>query len=302
MEVPEVKRLKSLEEENTRLKKLLAEAILMCDATDLSQRRASRHTDLTLSTCLYEAQRPPSDAHLSGRISELALERRHFGCRRIWQLLDREGLHVNHKPVYHLYHLSGLGVKHRRRRQSPSPLLRPASPNLTWSMDFVTDVLGTGRRIKCLTCVDDITKERLTVITAFGISDVQVTRIMDNITLFRGYPATIRTEQGPEFTCRALEQCAFEDGVELRLIQPGKPTQNRFIESFNGRFRDECLNKHGFSDIVHASKFINNWRQDYNDCRPHSALNYQTPSEFAAQWRNGKCESNKPTILTEGCI
>ncbi|GKP30646.1 transposase [Klebsiella pneumoniae] len=285
MEVPEVKRLKSLEEENARLKKLLAEAML----------------DKSLSTCRYEAHRPAADAHLSGRITELALERRRFGYRRIWQLLRREGLHVNHKRVYRLYHLSGLGVKRRRRRKGLAterlPLLRPAAPNLTWSMDFVMDALSTGRRIKCLTCVDDFTKECLTVTVAFGISGVQVSRILDSIALFRGYPATIRTDQGPEFTCRALDQWAFEHGVELRLIQPGKPTQNGFIESFNGRFRDECLNEHWFSDIVHARKIINDWRQDYNECRPHSALNYQTPSEFAARWRNEKCEG-KQTDLT----
>ncbi len=133
--------------------------MLMCDATGLSQRRACRLTGLSLSTCRYEAHRPAADAHLSGRITELVLERRRFGYRRIWQLLRREGLHVNHKRVYRLYHLSGLGVKRRRRRKGLAterlPLLRPAAPNLTWSMDFVMDALSTGRRIKCLTCVDD---------------------------------------------------------------------------------------------------------------------------------------------------
>ncbi|MBN5215522.1 IS3 family transposase [Serratia ureilytica] len=325
MEVPEVKRLKSLEEENARLKKLLAEAmldkealqvalgrkplttgqkreavVLMCDATGLSQRRACRLTGLSLSTCRYDAQRPATDAHLSGRITELALERRRFGYRRIWQLLRREGLHVNHKRVYRIYHLNGLSVKRRRRRKGLAterfPLLRPDAPNLIWSMDFVMDALANGRRIKCLTCVDDFTKECLTITAAFGISGVQVTRILDSIALFRGYPSTIRTDQGPEFTCRALDQWAFEHGVELRLIQPGKPTQNGFIESFNGRFRDECLNEHWFSDILHARKTINDWRQDYNECRPHSALNYQTPSEFAARWRNGKCEGKQTDI------
>ncbi|BBW24392.1 hypothetical protein STN0717ENT53_P11790 (plasmid) [Enterobacter kobei] len=171
--------------------------MLMCDATGLSQRRACRLTGLSLSTCRYEAHRPAADAHLSGRITELALERRRFGYRRIWQLLRREGLHVNHKRVYRLYHLSGLSVKRRRRRKGLAterlPLLRPAAPNLTWSMDFVMDALSTGRRIKCLTCVDDFTKECLTVTVAFGISGVQVTRILDSIALFRGYPATIRT-------------------------------------------------------------------------------------------------------------
>ncbi len=195
-----------------------------------------------------------------------------------------------------LYHLRGLGVKRRRRRKGLAterlPLLRPAAPNLTWSMDFVMDAFATGRRIKRLTCVDYFTKKCLTIITAFGISGVQVTRILDGIALFRGYRATIRTDQVPEFTCRALDQWAFEHGVDLRLIQPGKPTLNGSIESFNGRFRDECLNEHWFSDIVHAR----NWRQDYNECRPHSALNYQTPSEFAARWRNGKCEGKQTDI------
>ncbi|EHH4633204.1 IS3 family transposase [Escherichia coli] len=206
---------------------------------------------------------------------------------------------ISREP-YRLYHLSGLGVKRRRRRKGLAterlPLLRPAAPNLTWSMDFVMDALSTGRRIKCLTCVDDFTKECLTVTVAFGISGVQVTRILDSIALFRGYPATIRTDQGPEFTCRALDQWAFEHGVELRLIQPGKPTQNGFIESFNGRFRDECLNEHWFSDIVHARKIINDWRQDYNECRPHSTLNYQTPSEFAAGWRKGHSENEDSDV------
>lgn len=270
----------------------------MCDATGLSQRRAYGLTGLYLSTCRYEAQRAAAGAHLSGRITELALERRRFGYRRIWQRLRREGLHVNHKHVYRLYHLNGLGVRRRKGLATERlPLLRPAAPNLTWSMDFVMDALAIGRRIKCLTCVDDFTKECLTVMTvAFGVSGLQVTRILGSIALFRGYPGTIRTDQVPEFTCRALDQWAFEHGVELRLIQPGKPTQNGLIESFNGRFRDECLNEHWFSDTIHARKTINDWRQDYNECKPHSALNYQTPSEFAARWRNGEFGSKQTDI------
>jgi len=147
--------------------------MLMCEATCLSQRRACRLKGLSLSTCRYEAQRPAADAHLSGRISELALERRRFGYRHIWHLLRREGLHINHRRVYRLNHLSGLGVKRRRRRKVPAtgrlPLLRPAAPNLTWLMDFVMNALATGRRIKCLTCVDYFTKECLTITIAFGI-------------------------------------------------------------------------------------------------------------------------------------
>ena len=214
--------------------------MLVCDATGLSQRRACRLTGLSLSTCRYDAQRPVADAHLSGLITELALERRRFGYRRIWQLLRREGLHVNHKRVYRIYHLNGLSVKRRRRRKGLAterfPLLRPDAPNLTWSMDFVMDALATGRRIKCLTCVDDFTKECLTITAAFGISGVQVTRILDSIALFRGYPATIRTDQGPEFTCRALDQWAFEHGVELRLIQPGSQRRTDLLRALTDDF------------------------------------------------------------------
>ena len=164
------------------------------------------------------------------------------------------------------------------------------------------DALASGRRIKWLTCLDDFTKECLTITAAFGISGVQVACILDSIALFHGYPATIRTDQGPEFTCRALDQWAFEHGVKLRLIQPGKPTQNRFIESFNGRFRDECLNEHWFSDVLLARKIINDWRQDYNESRPHSSLDYQTPLNLqqAGEMENQKV--NKPTLLTDRCI
>lgn len=130
------------------------------------------------------------------------------------------------------------------------------------------DALANGRWIKCLTCVDDFTKECLTVIVAFGISGLQVMRIMDSIALFRGYPATIRTDKGQKFTCRALDEWAFEHCVVLRFIHPGKPTQNGFIESFNRRFRYEYLNEHCFSDVSHDRKIISEWRQDYNVCRP----------------------------------
>ncbi len=125
---------------------------------------------------------------------------------------------------------------------------------------------------------------------------MQVTRILDSIALFRGYPITIGTDQDPEFTCCALGQWAFEHGVELRFIQSGKPTQNGFIESFNRRFRDECLNEHWFRDVSHSREIIREWRQDYNECRPHSTLNYQTPSEFAAAWRKGHSESEGSDI------
>lgn len=151
-------------------------------------------------------------------------------------------------------------------------------------MDFVMDALASRRRIKCLTCVNDFAKECLTITAAFRISGVQIMRFLDSIALFPGYPTTIITEQSPKFTCRALEKWTFEHGVRLRLIQPGEPTQNGFIGIFNDRFCDDCLNEHWFSDIVHARKTNNDWPKDYSECRSHSALNYQAPSEFAVRW------------------
>lgn len=172
------------------------------------------------------------------------------------------------------------------------------TPPLTRSMNLVM-TLTNGGRIKCLTYVDDVIKKCLRIITALETSGVQVTRILDSIALFRGYPTTIRTDQGPEFTCCAQDLWASEHGVELQLIQRGKPTQNEFIESFTGRFRDKCLNEHWYSEIVHGRKIIDDWRQDYIECRPHSALDYQTPLEFSARWRIGKCEG-KQTYITNG--
>lgn len=152
-------------------------------------------------------------------------------------------------------------------------------------MDFVSDALANGRRIKVLTIVDDYSKEAVDLDADFGISGLYVTRVLDLAARFRGYPAAIRTDQGPEFTGKALDQWAYRHGVQLKMIQAGKPTQNAFIESANGRFRDECLNDHWFTTLAEARILISAWRKDYNQCRPHSALGYLTPPEFAANHR-----------------
>ncbi|EPW3766126.1 IS3 family transposase [Vibrio fluvialis] len=328
LDVSEARRLKALEDENARLKKLLAETLLDAEAlkialspkvltvedkrkavkviqksTQLSERRACLLVGIQRASLRYQPQANREDDKLQARIKELALERRRFGYRRIHRLLRREGFDVNHKRVYRLYCELGLTVSKRRRRKSQcverEPLLLPSVPNHTWSMDFVMDALSNGRRIKCLTIVDDYTKECLDIPVATGISGDEVVITLESIAAFRGYPASIRTDQGPEFTGKALDQWAYQHGVILKVIQAGKPTQNAYIESFNGKFRDECLNEHWFRDLSHARDLISLWRMDYNENRPHSALGYLTLSEFAATTRTARNSGNLTSITNE---
>lgn len=262
----------------------------MQSQTAISERQACALVGIYRSTLRYQSRLPDQDEALSSRIVELAQERRRFGYRRIHALLRREGVKVNHKRVYRLYRAAELAVKRRKRRKGVmvprEPLTLPVRRNEVWSMDFVMDSLANGRRLKVLTVVDDCTKEAVDLVADFGISGHYVTRILDQVARFRGYPKAVRTDQGPEFTGRALDQWAYQHGVQLKLIQPGKPTQNAFIESFNGKFRDECLNEHWFHTLDHARVIINQWRKDYNECRPHSMLGYKTPAEMAEILRN----------------
>lgn len=261
----------------------------MQDTTGVSQCLACRLVGISRSTLHYRSDKRDEDAQLKEQLSELAHERRRFGYRRLHALLRRSGVEVNHKRVYRLYTESGLGVKKRKRRRGIAverePLELPSGPNQVWSMDFVMDALANGRRLKTLTIVDDFTKESLDIPVAHSICGDRVVEALDRIAQFRGYPSAIRTDQGPEFTGRALDQWAYSKGVELKLIQPGKPTQNAYIESFNGKFRDECLNEHWFSSLAHARAVISKWRKDYNESRPHSSLGYMTPLEYAANYR-----------------
>ena len=261
----------------------------MQKSTKISERRACQLVGLSRTVLHYEPKSQPSNEHLQARLIELAGERRRFGYRRLHALVRREGVRANHKRIYRLYREAGLAVRRRRKRHGVAierqVLERPAGPNQVWSMDFVSDALANGRRIKVLTIVDDYSKEAIDLVADFGISGLYVTRALDQAARFRGYPKAIRTDQGPEFTGKALDQWAYRHGVQLKMIQAGKPTQNAFIESFNGRFRDECLYDHWFTTLAEARILISAWRQDYNQCRPHSALDYLTPAEFAAKHR-----------------
>jgi putative transposase len=241
---------------------------------------------LSRSVCAYRSQRQQADELLMRRLVELAGERKRFGYRRLHVLLRREGHQVNHKKTYRLYREAKLSVRRRKRRRGIAverALLQvPDRANQVWSADFVMDALANGRRLKLLTVVDDFTKESVTIEVGHSLTGEDVAAALDQAAQVRGYPKVIRTDQGPEFTSRAFDQWAYERQIVIRLIQPGKPTQNAFIESFNGKLRDACLNAHWFRNLAHAQDVIAVWRCDYNEARPHSALRYQTPAQFAA--------------------
>jgi len=276
--------------------------MVMRESTTISERRACLLVGLSRTVLHYESTAQPENEQLQARLVELAGERRRFGYRRLHALVRREGVQVNHKRIYRLYSDAGLSVRRRKKRHGVAierqALELPSSPNQVWSMDFVSDALANGRRIKVLTIVDDFSKEAIDLAVDFGISGHYVTRVLDQAARFRGYPKAIRTDQGPEFTGKALDQWAYQHGVQLKLIQAGKPTQNAFIESFNGRFRDECLNDHWFTSLPQACILIAAWRRDYNQHRPHSSLDYLTPAEFAAKHRS----SDPDDPVGKGCL
>ena len=275
-------------------------------ATPISERRACSLLGLARSVLHYRPR--VSDDGLQQRLIDLACERRRFGYRRLHVLVEREGFVVNHKRVHRLYRLAGLAVRKRRRRERVAverkPLQVPSGPNHTWSMDFVFDALANGRPLKCLTVVDDCTKEAVEIAVARRINGQGVADLLEGVCRFRGYPSMIRIDQGPEFTGRSLDQWAHANNVTLVLIQAGKPTQNAYIESFNGKFRDECLNENWFVSVEHARAVINTWRRDYNEVRPHSSLGDRTPAEFAATLREQGALSQQPaptdTLTNDG--
>jgi len=254
-----------------------------------SERWACKVIALNRSTQRY-LRGPDQDGPLKARIMELAQERPRWGCPMIHAIVQREGLVRNHKRTERVYYRDmKLSLRLRRRKKRPSHLRvlmdAPTRPNERWSMDFVFDQLTGGRRFKCLTLGDDFTREALEIETAHSIGGKYVVEVLERITAERGFPAIIVMDNGPEFTGRALDEWAHKHGVILDFIDPGKPVQNAFRESFNGRFRDECLNQNLFHDLWDAKEKIETWRLDYNTVRPHSSLNYATPAAFAEQCR-----------------
>ena len=250
----------------------------------LSERRACSIVSADRTMIRYQSRRPP-ETELRVRLRELANERRRFGYRRLHILLRREGEPSCVNRISRLYREEGLAVRKRRARRravgTRAPILVEARPNARWSLDFVHDQFACGRRFRVLNIVDDVTRECLAAIPDTSISVRRVARELTDLIVRRGKPGMIVSDNGTEFTANAILTWSKDHEVEWHYIAPGKPMQNGFVESFNGRMRDELLNETLFHGLDHARALIREWAEDYNSCRPHSSIGYQTPAAYA---------------------
>jgi len=262
-----------------------------------TERHACRLVGLSRDSYRHPPQSTPENEQISAAIVDLAQARRRFGYRRIHDLLRPVFPGINHKRVYRLYSNANLPVRKRKKAKRPMservPLQIAQQVHEVWSRDFVSDSLASGRRIKCLTVADDFSHECVDIAVDDGISGQYVTRILDRAAIFRGYPDAVRTDNGPEFTSRAFMAWALRHGIRHILIEPGRPMQNGYIESFNGKFRDECLNEDWFETLPQAKATITDWRQDYNEVRPHSSCKRMPPAKFAALHRKRRIDSTQ---------
>jgi putative transposase len=244
------------------------------------------------------ASRRADDSAARLRLRELAHQRRRFGYRRLLILLRHEGWHMNHKKLRRLYREERLQMRRRGGRKralgTRAPMTIPQEPNQRWSLDFVSDQLTSGRRFRILTVVDDFTRECLALVADTSLCGLRVSRELDLIAAMRGLPASIVSDNGTELTSMAILRWSQETRVEWHYIAPAKPTQNAFIESFNGKLRDELLNETLFVSLHHAREALALWRQDYNTCRPHSALGKIPPSIYAKR--------NDPAMQRDGSL
>lgn len=250
----------------------------------LSERRALAVVRMSVSALRYVPRADRNEA-LRARIVALAQRHKRYGVGMIYLKLRQEGHVVNYKRVERLYREERLQVRLRRRKKVPvgerQPLLRPMRANEVWSMDFVFDRTADGRVLNCLVIVDDATHEPVAIEVERAISGQGVSRVLDRLALGRGLPTVIRSDNGKEFCGKAMVTWAHDRGVQLRLIEPGKPNQNAYVESFNGRLRDECLNEHLFTHLLHARTVIETWRREYCEERPKKALGGLTPAAYA---------------------
>lgn len=222
---------------------------------------------------------------LLSRLRALAERWPRYGYRRLHLELRREGIVVNHKRVYRLYRLQGLALRRRRRKRAAGlrvlPLAVPNRRNQRWSMDFISDALASGRRFRVLSVLDDGIRKALALEVDSSLPGRRVAQVLERLIAKHGKPQLIVVDNGPEFAGRLLDQWAYEHGIKLHFIEPGKPVQNAYVESFAGKLRDECLNGHWFTTVADAQQTIEAWRREYNEIRPHSALGGRPPEEFA---------------------
>jgi putative transposase len=263
----------------------------------LSQRRACRLVGMDRSTLRYRCNRV-DDSTVRQRLRELAAERRRFGYRRLGWMLAREGHTMNHKKLYRLYREEKLTLRRRGHRKralgTRTPMISPTMINQRWSLDFIMDTLSNGRRYRILCIVDDFSRECLAAVVDTSLSGMRVVRELERLVSERAVPEVIVSDNGTELTSAAVLRWAG-GRVDWHYIEPGKPVQNAFIESFNSRLRDECLNEHVFLTLAEARRIIDLWRQDFNRNRPHSSLNYLAPEEFAARNRQQRSETGART-------
>ena len=280
------------------------EAVLVMQVEmELSQRRACGLMKVQRATCRYRRRRV-EDPGLRERLRELAAIRRRFGYRRLKILLKREAFAVNHKRVYRLYVEEKLGLRRKRgRRRMPTaaarlPLQTPVRPDQVWTMDFTQDAFASGRKFRTLNLMDGFTRYAPRIEVDTSLPGQRVVRVLEELKRRGHKPETIVIDNGSEFTSQVVDQWAYQNQVQLHFITPGRPMENGFIESFNGKFRDECLNENWFIDLADAQEKIETWRCDYNQRRPHSALGYRTPEEFAKSWAATDCQR----VVTTGVL
>jgi putative transposase len=253
------------------------------------------------SSARYQARTVDDETGLRSALEELAQRHPRYGYRRLWVELRRSGYAINHKRVYRLYRQARLKLRRkavgRRLTHRGVPLAQLTRPNQQWALDFVHDRIGDGRALRVLTIIDEFTRECLATEADTGISSRQVARVLERILKSRPSPLSLRCDNGPEFRSRYFNAWCKSHRIELEYIAPGRPTQNGYIESFNGKLRDECLNLNCLRNLDDAREKIGRWREHYNSSRPHSALGYLAPEKFAAQWNAAPTRTAAPGSL-----
>ena len=266
----------------------------------MPKRRACQVLNFARS-CYYYRHHADPQVELRVRLKDLAGARVRYGYRRLHVLLMREGWQINHKRVYRLYKQEGLSLrlKTKKKRASEARVPPPAlnGPNECWSIDFVADRLSDGRSIRMLTLVDNFSRVSPAIEVDFSLTGKRVVEVLDGLKSRCGLPKVIKVDNGSEFISKAMDEWAHRNGVKLDFSRPGKPTDNAFIESFNGRLRQECLNQNWFTSLADARQLIEAWREDYNQLRPHSSLDHRTPNEFVVRWQQIRA-AQKVEILT----